>query len=180
MRKSTDENFKHFNDVYDEVTSESHLLSLTEKEKKSHKIPFSPSRQSAKITGVVVQCGECGKWRCMYSQHKLKKDVAVLLNRFNEEFNYTCGVLLQDVLLDSTYERIQELIFVKANLNCRIEIEVTYYSACNDAICIYCGCDDISHLVESDGKYPICKTCISKKLLAKDKRTREGNKSKPR
>ena len=122
MRKPTDEKFKHFNDVCGEVTSETHLPSLTEK---SHQMPFSPSSQSAKNTGVVVQCGECGKWRCMYSQHKLKKDVAVLLNRFNEEFIYTCGVVLQDVLLDSTYERIQELIFVKVNLNCRIEIEVT-------------------------------------------------------
>ena len=87
-------------------------------------------------------------------------------------------VVLQDVALDSKYERIQELIFVKGNLTCRTEIEIPYYSACNDAICIYCGCDDKAHLLESDGKYPICKTCISKKLLAKDKRTREGHKSK--
>ena len=130
-------------------------------------MPFSLSSESAKNTVVVVQCGEYGKWRCMYSQDKLKKDVAVLLNRFNEDFFYTCGVVLQDDLLDSTYERIQELMFVKANLNCRIEIEVTYYSACNDAICIYCGCEDISHLVESDGKYPICKTYISEKTSCK-------------
>ena len=42
-----------------------------EKEKSSHHMPFSPSSQSAKNTGTVVQCDECGKWRCVYSERKL-------------------------------------------------------------------------------------------------------------
>lgn len=91
MKKLGDEKFKHFDEVYGEITSEGNRPGLIEKEKSSHHMPFSPSSQSAKNTGTVVQCDECGKWRCMYSEHKLKKDVSSLLERFNEEFNYTCG-----------------------------------------------------------------------------------------
>ena len=129
-------------------------------------MPFSPSSQSAKTKAWSCSVASVENGEACTAYINLKKMLRYLLNRFNE-FNYTCGVVLQNVLLDSTYERIQELICVNANLNCRIEIEVTYYSACNDAICIYCGCDDISHLVESDGKYPVCKTCISKKKSCK-------------
>ena len=73
MPKITAGKFKHFNEVYGSSTTQNHRPSLIEKEKSSHQMPFSPSSQAAKNTNVVVQCDECGKWRCMYSKLKLKK-----------------------------------------------------------------------------------------------------------
>ena len=178
MKKLGDEKFKHFDKEYGEIASEGNRPGLIEKEKSSHHMPFSPSSQSAKNTGTVVQCDECGNWRCVYSERKLKKDVSSLLEWFNEEFNYTCGVVLQELILyDTKYSKIQELMFVKANLTCRTEIEIPFYSSCNDPICIYCGCDDKGSLVEEEGKYPICNACVTKNFLPKDKRTRVVNKT---
>ena len=68
-------------------------------------------------------------------------------------------------------------MFVKANLTCRTEIEIPFYSSCNYPICIYCGCNDKGSLVEEEGKYPICNSCVTKKLLPKDKSTRVVNKT---
>ena len=111
----------------------------------------------------------------MYSERKLQKDVSSLLGRFNEEFNYTCGVVLQELILyDTKYSKIQELVFVKANLTCRTEIP--FYSSCNDPICIYCGCDDKGSLAEEEGKIPYV-MLVTKKLLPKDKRTMVVNKT---
>ena len=75
----------------------------------------------------------------------------------------TIRVVVLQELYDTKYSKIQELVFVKANLTCRTEIEIPFYSSCNDPICIYCGCDDKGNLVEEEGKYPICNACVTKK-----------------
>ena len=54
MKKLGDEKFKHFDEVYGEITSEGNRPCLIEKEKSSHHMPFSLSSQSAKNTGTVV------------------------------------------------------------------------------------------------------------------------------
>ena len=125
---------------------------------------FSPSSQAAKNTNVVVQCDECGKWRCIYSKLKLKKYTAVKLNRFNQEFVYSCGTVLHEQC-----SNIIANVFVKVNLTCNSPIEIPFYSACNDPICFYCGCEEENSLEKEDAKYPICKICISKKLLPVEK-----------
>ena len=108
MKKLGDEKFKHFDEVYGEITSEGNRPGLIEKVKSSHHMPFSPSSQSANNTGTVVQCDECGKWRCVYSKRKLKKDVFSLLERFNEEFNYTCWVVLQELIFKNMTPNTQK------------------------------------------------------------------------
>ena len=173
MPKITAEKSKHFNEVFGSSTTQNHRPNLIEKEKSSHQLPFSPSSQAAKNTNAVVQCDECGKWRCMYSKLELKKYTAVKLNRFNQEFVYSCGTVPQDIVLyDVQYSNIIANVFVKANLTRCSPIEIPFYSSCNDPICFYCGCEEENSLEKDDAKYPICKICISKKLLPVDKRTR--------
>ena len=162
------EKFKHFVDLFGIATNESHRPGAIEKEKSKHRVPFSPSSQYAKNTGTVIQCFECGKWRVFYSKYKLKKNQLECLVRFTEEFMYTCGTFIQDaVFYDEEYKDVYENVYAKANLTCSSQIEIPFYSACNDPICIYCGTED--RLIVKEGKHPICEPCIARKLLPVDK-----------
>ena len=65
------------------------------------------------------------------------------------------------------------LVYVKANLTCATIIEIPFYTACDDPICIYCGTDDVERLQIVAQKYPICEVCVGKKLLPMEKRTKK-------
>ena len=67
------DHYKFFDDVYGQPTSEKHRPSLIQKNQTKHGIPFSPSAQCAKNVGIVVQCQECDKWRCLYSKRKISQ-----------------------------------------------------------------------------------------------------------
>ena len=64
--------YKDFEEVYGSQTSEKHRLSLSSPGATTHGMPFSPSAQYAKNVKVVLQCGECLKWRVLYSKHSQK------------------------------------------------------------------------------------------------------------
>ena len=104
----------------------------------------------------------------MYSKYyKLKKPQMTVLLKLTEEFLYTCGTCFQDALYyDDEYKAVYENVYVRANLTCSGNIEIPYYSAGNDPICIYCGAED--RLKICRGKYPICEPCVEKKLLPVD------------
>ena len=81
---------------------------------------------------------------------------------------YTCGTFIQDaVFYDEDYKDVHENVYVKANLTCSSQIELPYYTAWSDPLCIYCGTE--IRLDIQPYKYPICAPCISKKLLPIDK-----------
>ena len=149
MPKESDEKFRHFNELYDNASNENYRPSRIEKEESSHQMAFPPSRV---------------------------KTLRILVNRFNEEISHSCGTILQDIVLyDDTYNGIITNVFVKANLNCSLPMEIPFYSACNEPVCYHCGCEenqDGKTLVKDDAKYPMCNACVSKKLLPIDKRTR--------
>ena len=67
------DHYKFFDDVYGQPTLEKHRPSLIQKKQTKHGIPFSPSTQCAKNVGIVVQCQECDKWRCLYSKRKISQ-----------------------------------------------------------------------------------------------------------
>ena len=67
------EKYKEFETLYGSQTDESYCPSLAEAECKSHVMPFPPSAQYAKSTGLVIQCDECGKWRLLYRRKKIAK-----------------------------------------------------------------------------------------------------------
>ena len=80
---------------------------------------------------IAVQCGEIGKWCCMYSKNNPKKDVAMKLIRFNGEFVSSCGTILQDtVLYDEYCNGNITNDFVKGNVTCttpvRAMIHITF------------------------------------------------------
>ena len=58
-----------------------------------------------------------------------------------ENISYLCGSTFQDISSE-VYETILEVL-VRRNLTCLDNIEVTYYGAHNEDICIYCACLDV-------------------------------------
>ena len=70
--------YKPSNQVFGTETSEEkYLPSKTLAVKKTHGIPFSPSKQHASNTNIVVMCTECQKPR--YAQKKVSPSVATKL-----------------------------------------------------------------------------------------------------
>ena len=143
--------------MYGSQASEKHRSSLTSAGAKTHRMPFPPSAQYARNVKVVLQCGECFKWRVLYSKHSLKKDQREELEFLIEDLDYTCGSIFADI--EPEEDSVLNSIFVKANLSCSSPIEVPYYTAGNDPICYQCGSE--SELCEKPTDYPICSSCIS-------------------
>jgi hypothetical protein len=99
----TDGHYLSFDQVYGTNTNESYRPSLkknsTKKlnKKKLHsnkqekQMPFNPTSQYAKNVGTVIQCGDCEKWRVLYSKKKITSNEKLILDEFLEAIIYTCG-----------------------------------------------------------------------------------------
>ena len=67
---------------------------------KDHGITFSPSAQTYKNTKLVLQCGSCLKWRCVYKKTTLKKEHRVEVIADLEILSYSCGTSLSTIEKD--------------------------------------------------------------------------------
>ena len=94
------EKYQEFETVYGTHTTENHRPSLTTPGPKHHGMPFSPSAQCTKNVKVVLQCGECLKWRELYSKHSLKAAQKQELEREIETLEYTCRSTFADIECD--------------------------------------------------------------------------------
>lgn len=144
------EKYKDFERVYGTHTTEVYRPSLSTLGAKHHGMPFAPSAQYAKNVKVVIQCGECLKWRVLYCKHSLRKEQKEELEREIDVLEYTCGSTFADIECDD--ESVLTSVFVKANLTCNTPTEIPYYTAGNTPICYYCGSD--RELQEEQQKYP--------------------------
>jgi hypothetical protein len=127
-------------------------------------MPFNPTTQTAKNAGLVLQCEECLKWRMVHSKHKLKPAVKAKVTSEIESLMYTCGSVFQDI--DGHESSCLKDVYVRQNLTCRDDIEVTYYGAGNENICIHCGVLD--SLILEDGYYAICQSCrVLNKMISR-------------
>ena len=168
--------YKPFSAVYGiKQTNESYRPSMTTSS--GHRIPFSPSAQTARTVGEFVRCKECEFPRVIYAARKLawleKKQLKVALS----DYWYTCGSSLQDRFLTVEeglrHTHVLNKVYVRSNLTCNERIEVSYYSSeMFKDICHLCTSDDlVAGQLET---YPICNRCqkdTSKKPVIKRKRT---------
>ena len=122
------------------MTTEEHLPSSRAQKEKGHKCQFNPTAQTAKNVGTVIQCQDCGKGRCLHADKKLKKKQRDELEVLLETVLYSCGSSFTgcDIEHDEGDATVLEYVFVGANLSCQSDIELTYYSAVYESICIYC------------------------------------------
>ena len=81
-------------------TTEEHCPSMKLRDlQKGHGCPFSPTVQTAKKVGMVIQCEECGKWRCLYAGKKLNKKMRDELEVEMETILYSCGRFMCEPIL---------------------------------------------------------------------------------
>ena len=120
-------------------------------------MPFPPSAQYAKNVKVLLQCGECLKWRVLYSKHSLKKQQREELEILVENIEYSCGSVFTDI--EGEEDSIQRSVFVKGNLTFNAPIEIPYFTTGYTPICYYCGDDDG---LQKGLKYPVCLSCKGK------------------
>ena len=100
----------------------------------------------------MLECEECGMWRLIYAKHKLSPRQRKTLQDLLEGMSFSCGSPLQE--LDLPSDLVDE-VFVR-DLNCSEPIELLYYSAKYDPICVYCAKEEpFSH----EKFYPQCKDC---------------------
>lgn len=159
-------------------TTEEYLPSAKAALEKGHKCPFNPTAQTAKNVGTVIQCEDCGKWRCMHAQKKLSKKQRDELEVLLETILFSCGSNLsvgdEDEEDDeNNITSVIQNVHVRANLSCRSDIEFTYYSAGFELICIHCGAED--DLLEKEGYYPQCQDCVELKRGAIARRGKNSN-----
>ena len=110
-------------------------------------MPFSPCVQHVKDADTMVQCEECEMWRLVYSKYKLTTAERATLNQALEEFTFTCGAVLSDLVL--VEERLdREHVFVRS-LRCYEPLEKLYYSGGSyEHMCIYCcSSENISQML---------------------------------
>ena len=116
------------------------------------KLNFSPSVQHFKNTKTMVQFEECNKWRLVFSKRVLKDFQRDEPQRLLEETAYTCGLLLEDLLLPQGLD-----VFIKDH-DCSDPMEKLYYSCGMVDICFFCA--EYLHGVEKDSEYyPQCIDC---------------------
>ncbi|CAB4000678.1 Hypothetical predicted protein [Paramuricea clavata] len=163
---SRPDHYKPFDDVYGQKTSEKHRPSLVQRNQSNHGMPFSPSAQCAKNVGIVVQCQDCDKWRCLYSKKKISRKLHGKVESALEDLSYTCGSVFSD-LEDEEMRGGFDSVFVKASLDCSQPTEKPWYAAGFEDICFFCGVED--DLNTNPESYPLCEEC--KKTRKPEKRS---------
>ena len=135
------ESNEHFDQGEDpeEKFSPSKLENLS---KRGHGIPFSPSAQTELNVGKIVTCRECHKPRLLYSIAKLKDGELRSFKRVCNDFQFACGSVFQEVMVDKNNpdETILSKVFARENISCQSLIELSYYSCkAFEPVCIQCG-----------------------------------------
>ena len=142
-------------------TSEKDRPSLqAQKQKKS--LSYSPVKQHALNVGVVIQCGECNKWRLLFSKRKLALHERHELEQLLSDISYTCGAKIEDLQLPEQLKCVE----IRTH-QCIDRIEKLYYTAYpSDVLCIHCG--NTENIVDSEELiYPQCNDCSNKEKVYK-------------
>ena len=147
---------------------------------------FKSSAQNCKNVGTLVQCGECDKWRVIYSKSKLSLHEDEELTRFLDGIQYTCGDTFYDLTSNGADDSIKKLFsIVKVNntLTCDSPIEISYYSSglYKEALCFNCGveCEEQHNHDEYFPYYEDCNVLVvNKKRKRKEKKFVKTGKQK--
>ena len=90
----------------------------------------------SKIRGYI-NCENCGKRRCVYSDKSLTCNEQEDYQQALDSYSYSCGA---PIFPDD--HNLKEVVFVRTRISCDSPIEILYYSSRksgNYSICYYCG-----------------------------------------
>ena len=99
-----------------------------------------------KNSGLTLQCNDCGKWRLIYARYKVKTQKRREAEAALDNTLYSCGSVFTEINNNGGDDPEQESrltdLYVRANLNCASPIELAYYSAGYEMLCIHCGTEE--------------------------------------
>ena len=120
-------------------------------------IPFTPTAQTAKNVGLLLNCDECSKPLLLHAKHKLQTKKLNEAKRVLNDLVFTCGSSLSE-LDEEGADNIVDTVYVKENLYCTQMIELPYFSCqTHQDACIRCG--HSGELTKEQEHYPQCKRC---------------------
>ena len=134
----SDGHYLSFSNIYGSQTSEQHRPTLKKRSCKQKTLPFHGKIQHVKNANITVECEECGMWRLVYARKKLTMAQQKTLMSALDGMSFSCGSPLQDLEVD---HELKDTVFVR-NMNCCDPIEILYYTAEYEPICIYCIVDN--------------------------------------
>ncbi|GBB98408.1 hypothetical protein RclHR1_03220001, partial [Rhizophagus clarus] len=161
--------YKSFEELYDQETTEEYRPSLSETKKSNNEMGFKSSAQNCKNVGTLIQCGECDKWRVVYSKSKLSSQDKEELAQFLDEIQYTCGDTFYSLAgtniqdsndINDSMKKLFSIVKVNNTLTCNSPIEISYYSSglFKETLCFNCGVECEEHT--NYGEYfPYCEDC---------------------
>ena len=146
--------------------------------KRGDGIPFSPLAQTALNVGRIVTCTECHKPRLLYPRTKLKDGELRSLKRVLNDFQFVCGSVFQEIMLDKNKpdETVLSKVFARENISYKGPIELPYYPCkAFKQVCIQCG--KTSKLIVDLQHYSQCERCkgIEKIKINKRKKIIESD-----
>ncbi len=172
------EHYQVFDSVYGQLPSEIDRPSRSAEplpEAKQHDSEHKALIVAGKVRGCI-ECTECSKNRCIFSQSVLNIAEELELSRIKESKLYTCGSVL--FLPGNKYA---DTIIVREVLTCNSTIEAHYFSSKSVSfppICSHCGLSEETLVDDEEIKelkqtyaivHPICFLCKTegKKIVCK-------------
>ncbi|EXX66412.1 hypothetical protein RirG_124050 [Rhizophagus irregularis DAOM 197198w] len=159
-RDNTD-HYMPFERVYGTETTEEYRLTYMQTQANAE-----PISKSILIGGKIrfyINCEDCRKRRCVYSDKSLNNEEQEDYQQALESYSYSCGA---PIFPDDHY--LSEVVFVRTRISCDSPIEILYYSSRksgNYPICYYCG-ESESLVAPSQSLkerfkqiYPLCEGC---------------------
>ncbi|UZO26953.1 uncharacterized protein OCT59_019163 [Rhizophagus irregularis] len=156
------DHYAKFQTVYQSETTEQHrptlITTIANSERASSSILVNTRVRE------FIQCFQCGRMRCLYSERALSAEDKIACQIAIDNWDYSCGSPLvpEDHIL---YNKV----FVREKISCETPMELAYYSCrksnVNCDVCYWCGHDNElavpSESLKSKYKslYPCCNLC---------------------
>lgn len=156
------DHYANFQTVYRSETTEQYRPTLITTMANSERVPSSNFTNTR--VREFIQCFQCGKMRCLYSERALSAEEKIACQIAIDDWDYNCGspFVPEDHIL---YNRI----FVREKISCEMPMELAYYSCRKNNnsgdTCYWCGHDnELAEPPESlKSKYkslfPCCTLC---------------------
>ena len=114
----------------------------------------------------IIQCFQCGKLRCLYSEKVLTNAQQSLFKCIIDDWDYSCG----SSLIPKGH-KLYNILFVYEKISCESPIELAYYSSRKNNLSInyWCGYDQellefpIYMILKYKFVFPLCSIWQSKR-----------------
>lgn len=130
------DHYAKFQTVYRSETTEQHRPTLIATIASSERAPSSILVNTR--VREFIQCFQCGKTRCLYSERALSAEDKIACQIAIDEWDYSCG----SPLVPESHI-LYNKVFVREKISCETPMELAYYSCqksnVDNNVCYWCG-----------------------------------------